>query len=348
MKRLMIKTLVAAAALAVAGVAAAQDKTFKLALQNPKGHPLVTGAEKFAELVAAKSGGRLKVNLFPGGTLGGDAQTVSASQGGTIEMVMLNSGILASQVKDFEVYDFPFMFANGREADAVVDGPFGQKMHARLADKNLIGLAYFELGFRNITNSRKPIVNVEDIAGLKLRVIPNAINVDWVKALGANPTPLPWPEVYGALEQKAVDGQENPVPTINSAKLYEVQKHLVLSNHQYNPQSVIISKKFWDKLTPAEQKILQEAATESAKYQREQARSQAASLLDNLKKNGMQVTELSAAEVGKMRDKLRPVTAKYAVTVGQETVQEVQAVLDKVRSAPAAAAPAAKPAKAGK
>ena len=112
-----------------------QERTFKFALQNPKGHPLDRGATKFAELVAAKSGGKMKVNVFPGGTLGGDAQNVSALQGGTIEFVMLNSGILASQVKDFEVFDFPFMFANAKEADAVVDGPFGQKLHAKLAER---------------------------------------------------------------------------------------------------------------------------------------------------------------------------------------------------------------------
>ena len=204
----LIKTVLAAVALASVGLASAQEKTFKLALQNPKGHPLATGAETFAELVAAKSGGKLKVNVFPGGTLGGDAPNVSALQGGTLEMVLLNSGILASQAKPFEVYDFPFMFADAKEADAVVDGAFGQKMHASLAEKGIVGLAYFELGFRNITNSKKPLATVEDIAGLKLRVIPNAINVDWVKAVGANPTPLAFPEVYAALEQKAIDGQD--------------------------------------------------------------------------------------------------------------------------------------------
>jgi tripartite ATP-independent transporter DctP family solute receptor len=205
-------------ALLAVGAAQAQERTFKFALQNPKGHPLATGAEKFAELVAAKSGGKLKVNVFAGGTLGGDAANVSALQGGTIEFVMLNSGILASQVKDFEVFDFPFMFANAKEADAVVDGPFGQKLHARLADKGIVGLAYTELGFRNITNSKKPLNTVEDIAGLKLRVIPNAVNVDWVKAVGANPTPLAFPEVYAALEQKAIDGQENPLNVILANK----------------------------------------------------------------------------------------------------------------------------------
>src|SRR5438128_156570 len=150
MVRFTRRALVAAAAvLLAAGPAHAQERTFKFALQNPKGHPLAMGADKFAELVAAKSGGKMKVNVFPGGTLGGDAPNVSALQGGTIEIVMLNSGILGSQVKDFEVFDFPFMFANAKEADAVVDGPFGQKLHAKLAEKGIIGLAYTELGFRN-------------------------------------------------------------------------------------------------------------------------------------------------------------------------------------------------------
>ncbi len=170
MKRLMLKTLAAAVAISAFGVAFAQEKTIKFTTQNPKGHPLVMGMEKFAEIVQAKSGGKIKVNLFPGGVLGGDAAVVSAMQGGTIEMASMNSGILASQVKDFEVYDFPFMFANSKEADAVVDGPFGKKMHAKLEPKGLVGLTYWELGFRQITNSRRAINKVEDLEGLKLRV----------------------------------------------------------------------------------------------------------------------------------------------------------------------------------
>ncbi len=333
MKRLFVKSVLAVAALAAVGVASAQDKTIKFATQNPKGHPIVMGMEKFKEVVEAKSGGKIKVNLFPGGTLGSDQANVSALQGGTLEMVSMNSGILANLVKPFAIFDFPFMFNNSAEADAVVDGPFGQKMHAKLDEKGLIGLAYYELGFRTITNSKRPITKVEDLEGLKLRVIPNPINVDWVKALGANPTPLPFPEVYAALEQKAIDGQENPVTVINANKFYEVQKHVVLSNHQYNPQSVLISKKFWDGLSAAEKKIVEEGAKESAKYQRQQARSQVAVALDNMKKNGMQVTEFPAAEVDKLRDKLRSVTARYGVIVGQDTVKELQTELEKVRAA---------------
>jgi TRAP-type transport system periplasmic protein len=333
MKRLLLTCALAMGAAAWLGSAVAQDikpRTLKFATQNPKGHPIVTGMEKFAELVAARSGGKIKVNLFPGGVLGGDAPNVSALQGGTLEMASMNAGILASQVKDFEVFDFPFMFANSQEADAVVDGPFGRAMLDKLEAKGIKGLAYWELGFRNITNSRRPINKVEDIAGLKLRVIPNAINIDWVSALGANPTPMAFPEVYTALEQKAIDGQENPVTVIQANKFGEVQKHLVLTNHQYNPQAVIVSKKLWDTLSNDEKKIISDAAQEAAVVQRKAAREQAATALDALKKSGMQVTELSAAEQQKLRDKLKPVIDKHGAALG-ETVKSMQAEIAKVR-----------------
>ncbi|MBG9390171.1 TRAP transporter substrate-binding protein [Caenimonas aquaedulcis] len=332
MKRLFIKTVVAAVAIAAFGVAQAQaTRTIKFANQNAKGHPIVLGMERFAQLVETKSGGKMKVNVFPAGALGSDQANVSALQGGTLEMASMNSGIFASLVKDFEIYDFPFLFGNPREADAVVDGPFGQGLHKRLEEKGVVGLAYYELGFRQLTNGKRPVNKVEDIAGLKLRVIPNPINIDWVTALGANPTPLPFPELYAALEQGAVDGQENPLATIQGAKLNEVQKYLTLTNHQYNPQSVVISKKFWDTLSADEKKVLQDAATESAKYQREQSRGAAASILDALKKAGMQVSELPPAEVAKLREKMKPVVAKHTAGVGEATVKAVMAEIEKAR-----------------
>jgi tripartite ATP-independent transporter DctP family solute receptor len=331
MRRLFIKTLLATVALAALGAAHAQTRTIKFANQNAKGHPIVLGMERFAQIVEAKSGGKLKVNVFPGGALGSDQANVSALQGGTLEMASMNSGIFASVVKDFAIYDFPFLFADPKEADAVVDGPFGKSVHAKLEEKGMVGLAYYELGFRQLTNNKRPITKVEDIAGLKLRVIPNPINIDWVSALGANPTPLPFPELYAALEQGAVDGQENPLATIQGAKLNEVQKYLTLTNHQYNPQSVVISKKFWDSLSADEKKVVQDAAVESAKYEREQSRAAAASILDALKKAGMQVTELPPAEVAKLREKMKPVVTKHTANVGEATVRAVMAEIDKVR-----------------
>jgi TRAP-type transport system periplasmic protein len=333
MKRTFIKTLVASVALAAMGLASAQDikeRTLKFGLNSPEGHPAVAGMKKFKDAVEAKSGGKIKVNLFLNGTLGSDQATLSALKGGTVEMAVMNSGILASEVKALEVFDFPFLFANEKEADAITDGPIGQKMHALLADKGIVGLSYWELGFRNITTGKRAINKVDDIAGLKLRVIPNAINVDWVKALGANPTPMPFPEVYAAMEQGAIDGQENPISVIAANKFWEVQKFMAVTNHQYNPQSVIFSKKVWDTLSAAERKIIDESADEAVKTQRQAARAAVASNLELLKKNGMTVTQLPPAEVAKLREKMKPVIDKHSASAGP-IVAEVQAELAKLR-----------------
>lgn len=332
MRRLVLKSVVAALAVFAVGTASAQinERTLKLGIQNPKGHPAELGAQKLADIVAEKSGGKMKIKVFAGGQLGGDAQTVSALQGGTVEMTILNSGILGSQVKDFEVYDFPFMFANSAEADAVLDGPFGTSMHEKLAAKGIVGLGYWELGFRNLTNNRHPIQKVDDIAGLKLRVIPNPVNLDWVKALGANPVPLAFPEVYTALETKAIDGQENPITVIHANKFNEVQKYLTLTRHQYNPQSIIVSKKVWDTFSADEKKIVSDAAAEAIKYERQVTREQEAQALDALKKAGMEVTELPAEEVAKLREKMVPVIEKHSAA-SADALAALKAELAKLR-----------------
>ena len=334
MKRVFLKSLVAVAALVTAGASFAQDikeHTIKFGLNGPETHPAAAGMKKFAELVQAKSGGKMKVNLFFGATLGSDQAITTSIQGGTVEMSVMNSGILASLAKELALFDFPFLFANEKESDAIVDGPVGKKMHKLLEEKGVIGLAYWELGYRHITNSKRALNKVEDIDGLKLRVIPNPINVDWVKALGANPTPMPFPEVYGGLESKAIDGQENPVAVIAANKFWEVQKHIALTNHQYNPQSVIFSKKVWDTYSAAEKKVIEDSALEATKFQREQSRAAVAANLDLLKKNGMSVTQFSPEEVNKLREKMKPVIAKYSASVGEATVSEVQAELAKLR-----------------
>ncbi|WP_341645529.1 TRAP transporter substrate-binding protein [Thauera sp. SDU_THAU2] len=335
-RRLMMKTVFATLlAVSFAGTAAhAADfskRSLKFGMQNPKGHPAELGAQKFAKLVEEKSGGKIKIRVFAGGVLGGDQQTVSALQGGTIEMTALNSGILGSHVKEMAIYDFPFLFANEKEADAIVDGPFGQELHKKLEEKGIVGLGYWELGFRDITNNVRPINKVEDLAGLKLRVIPNPINLDWVKALGANPVSLAFPEVYTALEQKAIDGQENPVTVIQANKMNEVQKHLALTHHVYNPQSIIISKKVWDTFSADEKKAFQEAAAEAIAFERAASREQTVKSLEQLKKAGMQVTELAPEELAKFREKMQPVIAAHAATVGQETVDAINAELAKLR-----------------
>ena len=337
MKRLFMKTVLAAVAAAAVGapfLAAAQDikeRTLKFGVAGPENHPAVAGMKKFAESVAAKSGGKIKVQLFYNSSLGTDQAVTTSVQGGTVEMAVMNSGILASLAKELAIFDFPFLFANERESDAIVDGPVGKKMHKLLEEKGVVGLSYWELGYRQMTNSKRALNTVADIEGLKLRVIPNPINVDWVKALGANPTPMPFAEVYGGLESKAIDGQENPLAVIAGNKFWEVQKYVALTNHQYNPQSVIFSKKVWDTLSPAEQKIIDDSADEATKMQREQSRATVAANLELLKKNGMVVTTFAPAEVAKLREKMRPVIEKYTANVGESMVKEVYAELAKLR-----------------
>jgi tripartite ATP-independent transporter DctP family solute receptor len=331
MKRQLFKSLLALAAVAAFGAAQAQERTLKMNLNGPENHPAAVGMKRFADTVAAKTNGRIKINLFYNGALGSDQAVVSAIKGGTVELAVMNSGILASEAKELAIFDFPFLFANEKESDAIVDGPVGKKMHALLEPRGIVVLSYWELGYRQISNSRRPINKVEDLEGLKLRVIPNPINVEWVKALGANPTPLPFPEVYGALEQRAIDGQENPISVIAANKFWEVQKHMVITNHQYNPQSVIMSKKVWDSLSAADRKIIDEAADEAAQAQRTAARAAVAANLELLKKNGMAVTQFSPAEVAKLREKMKPVITKFSANVGEATVNEMLAELAKLR-----------------
>ena len=161
---------------------------------------------------------------------------------------------LAGIVKEFGLIDFPFSVGNFAQADALLDGPLGQALIAKLPEKGLVALGYWDLGFRNVTNSKRPITKPEDLDGLKLRVIPNPVFLDTFKAFKANPVPMPFAELYGALESKAVDGQENPFAVILSNKFFEVQKYVSATNHVYAANIMLVSKKFWDQLTPAEQK----------------------------------------------------------------------------------------------
>ncbi|WP_077966045.1 TRAP transporter substrate-binding protein [Ensifer adhaerens] len=298
-----------------------RDQTIKFASANNKGHPQVTGMEKFAELVKDKSGGKIEVKLFPGGTLGGDVQTVSALQGGVIEMTVLNAGILANNVKQFGAVDLPFLFDSGAEADKVMDGAFGDSLLKLLPDTGLVGLGYWELGFRNLTNNRHPVTKLEDIKGLKIRTIQSPIPIELFNTLGANAVPLPYTELYTALETGTVDGQENPAANILNAKFYEVQKYMTLTRHQYNPQIVLVSKKFWDGLNDEEKTVLQTAATEARDYQRKVSREADAAALEEIRKTGMEVSEFSPEETQKLRDAVKPVIEKFSAEIGTETVQ---------------------------
>jgi len=330
-RTLLIAALSAALLLTPGARAEIREQHIKFAAANSKGHPQVMGMEKFAAIVAEKSGGKITVQLFPGGTLGGDVQTLSGLQGGIVEMTVMNAGILSGNAPAFGAVDLPFLFDTPQEADAVMDGPFGDHLLQLLPAKGLVGLAYWELGFRNLTNNRHPVAKVDDIKGLKIRTIQSPIPIALFNALGANAVPMPYPELYGALDTGTVDGQENPSANIINAKFYEVQKYLTLTRHQYNPQIVLVSKSFWDKLNDEERAVLQSAATEARDYQRQVSREADAKALDEIRANGMEVTELPPEEVAKLRAASAPVVEEFRPKIGDDTIALLQAELDKLR-----------------
>jgi tripartite ATP-independent transporter DctP family solute receptor len=286
----------------------------------------------FAEQVEKASQGKMKVRAIGAAALGSDVQMQQALIGGAQEMMVGSTATLVGITKEMALWDTPFLFNNAREADAVLDGPIGTKVMNKLQDKGLVGLAYWENGFRNLTNSKRPVTKMEDLDGIKLRVMQNNVYLDSFKLLGANAVPLPFSELFSALETKTVDGQENPYNTILSSKFYEVQKYLTVSNHVYSPWIVMVSKKWWDGLSKDEQKILLDAARASRDFERKDTREEGAKALADLKAKGMQVNELSAAEAGRMRDKLTNVNASVATNVGMDLWKETQDALAKMRA----------------
>jgi len=321
------------AAFGLALPAAAQDiqeRTIRIGHLNNPDHPTSTGVKKFAEIVAAKSGGKIKVQEFPSSQLGNELQQQSALQGGVQEMLVASTTSLAGIVKEFGVFDFPFLFGNARQADAMVDGPLGRMLSGKLAEKGVVILGFFDLGFRNVTNGKRPITKPEDLEGLKLRVIPNPVFLETFKTFKANPIPMPFAELYGALESKAVDGQENPYSVILSSKFYEVNKYVSATNHVYATNPIQISKRFWDKLSPTEQKLLQEAAVEAQNYQRVVSRDAAAKAVGELKARGMVYNDIAPAELARMRSEVKPVYDKFGASYDPAVMSLFKSELERV------------------
>lgn len=319
------------AALAAAGTASAQVRTLKVGIGLSEDHPQGVAVKRFGEILSQKTGGKLTAKLFASGALGNDVTMISALRGGTQEMVVPDSSTLVSLAKDFNVLSLPLLFQNEQEADALLDGPFGKKLLDQLPDKGLIGLAFWENGFRHITNNRRPVVKADDIAGLKIRVIQNPLYIETFSALGANALPMPFTELYSALEQRAVDGQENPAATILASKFYEVQKHMLLSRHIYSVWVLLLSKKTWDSFSADEKRAVTEAAREATLFERRTIRDFGEKAVGELKKNGMQVTELPPAEQARLREKLQPVVAKFSKDASDATVRELTTELERIR-----------------
>lgn len=288
-------------------------------------------AKVFADEVARLSGGKMQIRAIGAAALGSDVQMQQALIGGAQEMMVGSTATLVGITKEMAIWDTPFLFNNEKEADAILDGPVGQKVMDKLQEKGLVGLVYWENGFRNLTNSRKPVRSVDDFSGIKLRVMQNPVFIETFRTLGADAVPMAFSELFTALETKAVDGQENPFNTILSSKFYEVQPHLAVTNHVYSPWIMLVSKRYWDRLSAAEKKVLMDAAVKSRDFERKDTREEGAKALAQLKAKGMQVTTFSPADTDAMRARLTRVNAGIASNVGMDLWNEVQAELAKLR-----------------
>ena len=334
MKKYLIKTLVlalAAASLTSAVAADFKPRIIRFGYGLSEDSNQGRAAKFFSEDLAKRTGNKIKAKGFGNASLGSDIQMQNALIGGAQEMMVGSTATLVGIVKDFGVYDLPFLFNNEAEADAVLDGPFGQKLAARLQEKNLVGLVYWENGFRNLTNTKRPVTKLEDLKGVKLRVMQNPVYIDMFNSFGANAVPLPYSELFTALETSTVDGQENPVTTIESGKFYEVQKYLSITKHVYSPWIVLASKKWWDGLSAEERRVIQESAVASRDFERKDSRAASIKAIETLKAKGMQVNVVPDSELARMREKARPAFDKFAADGGADVLKDLQAEIAKAR-----------------
>lgn len=279
------------------GTGGAAEVTLRASHSVAPTHPYHLGLEKFADIVSEKTGGKVKIDIFHSGQLGNERDNIEGLQLGTLDIAVSSTGPMGTFIKDYQMLDLPFLFSDYAEADAALEGEVGKTLLAKLDTLGIVGGAFWENGFREITTSEKwgPIESVENLKGLKIRTQENEVHMKAFRALGADPTPMAFSEVFTSLQSGVLDGQENPVPIIFNNKIYEVQKNLSLTNHFYSPAMILFSKKSFDALDADTQKIFMEAAQEAAVYEKEQIRLQEKEQIDELKKVGMNVVEVDIA-----------------------------------------------------
>lgn len=291
LKKGLFASLLATGLIAVVSGTTAQAETLRFASEASRSDTQFAGGEKFNELLKAKTAGALEIKVYADSSLGNAQAAISGVRGGTIDIAVSGSNNFTGLAAHLGVLDIPFMFKDTAHAYRVLDGKTGQELLDKLGEFGMKGLAYWDNGWRELTNSRGPVRTPADVKGLKVRTTGSPAHIEAFKLLGANPVPMPLSELYTALEMKTVDAQEHPLGVLWSAKLYEVQKHLSLTNHAYSALIVVMNKAKFDALPPAQQKALVEAASEAGQYQRKLNNDNMSKIVADLKKTGMQVVE---------------------------------------------------------
>jgi len=307
--------------------AKAPAKIIKISNGLNEQHPVFLAGLEFEKYVEGKQPGKYDVQVYANAQLGDDVRATEGVRMGTLEMVVTTASPITGLVPEFNVFDLPFIITSSAGADAIFDGPVGAKLSALLEPKGLKNLAYMENGFRQLTNSVREVKSPEDLKGMKVRTMQNPIHLSAWRALGANPTPMPFSEVFTAMQQKTIDGQENPIPTIYLSKFYEVQKYVTLSGHVYGPHILLINKKLFDSFPGEDQKIISDAAQASALFQRETNRKMDSDFVAELKKNGMTVTVLTPEQIKVFQNATKAVYDEWIPKIGKELVAEFQAAV---------------------
>lgn len=313
-----------------AGAALAAPVNIKFAHSGSLEHQYQIGVEFFKKMVEEKSGGQLQITVFPQSQLGNERELAEGVRMGTIEMCSVAAGgALPGFVPELQVFGVPFLFENRKQVYGVLDGPVGQELADIMLAKGFVNLAFWEVGFRNVTNNTRPVKTPEDMKGLKIRVQESKIWIEFMKSLGAIATPIPFGELYTALQQKVVDGQENPVATIYSMKFYEVQKYLSLTGHTYEPAAVLANPKWFNALSAEHRAILREAAAATAEYQRNVLAEKDKERLEIIRKAGVEVEENpDKAAFAKATAELHKVLSD---TVPEALVQKIREAAAKVQ-----------------
>ncbi|MTH78055.1 DctP family TRAP transporter solute-binding subunit [Paracoccus aestuariivivens] len=326
---LLVSTVLGAATPAMAEF---QDRNFRVSNGINEDHPVNNGMKAMQVCLDEKTGGKMKMTGFWGGALGGDLQATQALRSGVQEAVVTSSSPLVGIVPALGVFDLPFLFRSNEEAYEVMDGEFGDFLNEKLDAAGLVNLAYWENGFRNVSNSKLPITKWEDFEGLKLRVMQNNIFLDSFSNFGANATPMAFGEVFSALETKAIDAQENPYVTLDTSKFYEVQSYVSETKHAYTPFLFLFSKAIFNTYSPEEQQALRDCAAVGRDEERKVIQELNKASLAKVEAAGLKFNTITPEEQARMLEKSQIVYEKHKAEIGEDVVDNVQKKLAEIRA----------------
>jgi tripartite ATP-independent transporter DctP family solute receptor len=277
---------------------------------------------RFAEEIKVKTAGRYIVKIHPGGALGGDRDLLEGIQLGTIDLGVPSTSVIANFVEDLRILDIPFLFRDFDHAQHVLDGPVGKDLLGKFQAKGLVGLAFGGIGFRQLTNSVRPVTKVEDVKGMKIRTQENQVHLTVWRAIGALPTPMALPEVFTALQQGVVDGQENPIGAIINNRFGEVQKYLSITNHAFTPVAVVLSPAVYGKLSADDKAVFTAAARNAMAVCKDEVTKVEQSGKETLQKVG--VTVIDKVDVASFQKALQPTFKAFSEKMDAEIIRKIQ------------------------